>query len=113
MDARGYLNDLEYGRMIVERRVQGKGYGRHVAWQELRRKGIDADVARCLVDEIGDQEELQVAMEVARSKKRVLEKRSLPGTHRLTVGRHLERRGFPAHIVQGVLEELFPYSEDV
>lgn len=68
----GLIDDEAFARMWIAHRQPGKGLARRALAQELRRKGIDAEVAREALDEIDPADEEQAARVLVRKKLRTL-----------------------------------------
>jgi regulatory protein len=100
----GLIDDAAFARAWVESRQPGKGLGRRALAQELRRKGIDDDVARAALDEVGPEDEEAAARALVRRKLR-----SLQRTDRATAARRLSgmlaRKGHGGDIVWRVVRE--------
>ena len=62
----GLVDDGAFARTWVSQRQQGKGLSRRVLAQELRRKGVDDEVAREALDEIDPAAEAQAAHDLVR-----------------------------------------------
>lgn len=90
----GLIDDAAFARLWVESRQSGKGLARRALAQELRRKGVEDEVARQALDEVDPEQE--------RASARVLVRRKLPSMARLEepvkvrrlVGM-LARKGYP------------------
>ena len=57
----GLVDDAAFAREWVAQRQEGRGLARRALAQELRRKGIDDDVAREALDGIGESDEVESA----------------------------------------------------
>jgi regulatory protein len=66
----GLVDDAAFARLWVEQRQSGRGLARRALAQELRRKGIDDDVAREALDEIAPDDEVESARVLVRRKLR-------------------------------------------
>jgi regulatory protein len=66
----GLVDDAAFARSWVASRQPGKGLARRALAQELRRKGIDDEVAREALDEIDPDDELEAARDLVRRKLR-------------------------------------------
>ncbi len=100
----GLIDDAAFARSWVESRQPGKGLGRRALAQELRRKGIDEEVAREALDEIEPGDEEEAARALVRRKLRTL--RSVDratATRRLTG--MLARKGHSGELVWRVVRE--------
>ena len=66
----GLVDDAAFAREWVEQRQSGRGLARRALAQELRRKGIDDEVAREVLDEIDADDEVEAARTLVRAKLR-------------------------------------------
>jgi regulatory protein len=66
----GLVDDAAFARLWVEQRQPGRGLARRALAQELRRKGIDDDVAKEALDEIDTEDEVESARVLVRRKLR-------------------------------------------
>jgi regulatory protein len=64
----GLIDDADFARRWVEQRQSGRGLARRALAQELRRKGIDDEVAREALEEIADDDEIDAARMLVRAK---------------------------------------------
>lgn len=103
----GLVDDAAYARAWVESRHTGRGLARRALADELRRRGVEADVADDAVDELTHEREEATA--------RALVAKRLPGTRRLDsqartrrLAGMLARKGYPAglsfRVVRDALE---------
>jgi len=100
----GLVDDAAFARAWVESRHGGRGLGRRALAHELRRKGVDNEVAQEAVAAVGDDEELAAA--------KSLVDRKLPGLRRLDRARAerrlmglLGRRGFPLGLARSIVRD--------
>lgn len=100
----GLVDDTAFARAWVESRQPGKGLGRRALAQELRRKGIDDEVARSALDEVAPDDEETAARALVRKRLR-----SLRGVDRATATRRLAgmlaRKGHGGEMVWRVVRE--------
>ncbi len=100
----GLIDDVAFARSWVESRQPGKGLGRRALAQELRRKGIDEEVAREALDEVDPDDEEEAARALVRRKLRTLR-----GVDRATATRRLSgmlaRKGHSGDVVWRVVRE--------
>ncbi|HEU5430834.1 MAG TPA: RecX family transcriptional regulator, partial [Thermomicrobiales bacterium] len=96
-----YLDDVGFARAWVDRRVEHHPRGRRLLEQELRRKGIDRELARDTLDE-SDLNEIAAATELAR-KRAAAYAGDDPATARRRLGGYLQRRGFAYDAVRAAL----------
>ncbi|MGD9960095.1 regulatory protein RecX [Nocardioides sp.] len=69
----GLINDEAFARAWIASRQPGKGLARRALAQELRRKGIDDEIAREALDEIDPDDELEAARVLVRRKLRSMQ----------------------------------------
>lgn len=100
----GLIDDAAFARAWVESRQPGKGLGRRALAQELRRKGIDDDVAREALEEIEPEDEEEAARTLVRRKLRSLRRVDrATATRRLTA--MLARKGHSGEVAWRVVRE--------
>ena len=109
----GLIDDSEFARLWVEGRHAAKGLAPRALAHELRRKGIDDEVAREAIDQIDTDEQEATARALVRKKLRSLERCDDATKTRRLVGL-LARKGYaPAMAYALVREELGAEAEDV
>ncbi|HLN77935.1 MAG TPA: regulatory protein RecX [Nocardioidaceae bacterium] len=100
----GLIDDAAFARAWVESRQPGKGLGRRALAQELRRKGIDEEVARAALEEIEPGDEEEAARALVRRKLRTLR-----NVDRATAARRLSgmlaRKGHSGEVVWRVVRD--------
>ena len=100
----GLIDDAAFSRSWIESRQPGKGLGRRALAQELRRKGIDEEVAREALEEIAPDVEEDAARALVRRKIRTFR-----GVDRATATRRLAgmlaRKGHRGEVVWRVVRE--------
>ena len=100
----GLVDDGEFARTWVSQRQQGKGLSRRVLAQELRRKGVDDEVAREALDDIDPEDEAQAARELVAKRMR-----SLRGVDQTTAARRLvgmlARKGYAPGLSYAIVRE--------
>lgn len=100
----GLIDDAAFARSWVESRQSGRGLGRRALAQELRRKGIDDEVARETLEEIDPAEEEEAARTLVRRKLRTLRRVDrATAMRRLTA--MLARKGHRGDVVWRVVRE--------
>ncbi len=62
----GLVDDAEYARMLVRSRQESRGLARRALAVELRRKGIDGDIAAEALTQVDDASEEASARELVR-----------------------------------------------
>lgn len=110
----GLQNDAAYARHVAESRAAGARVSKRRVEQELRRKGVAADVASTAVNEaLGDVgiDEETAALEAARKRARSL--RNLePAVARRRLYAFLARRGFASNLVARVVRSTLDAPDD-
>jgi regulatory protein len=100
----GLVDDQAFARAWVRSRQPGKGLARRALAQELRRKGVDDDVARVALDEVDPDDEVEAARVLVRRRLR-----TVIGLPRDTVVRRLAgmlaRKGYSAGVCFAVVRE--------
>ncbi|MGN6575511.1 MAG: regulatory protein RecX [Nocardioides sp.] len=100
----GLVDDEAFARSWVESRQAGKGLARRALAQELRRKGVDDEVAREVLDEVDPDAEERAARELVRRKLRTAARLDRDTAVRRLSGM-LARKGYPASIAFRVVRE--------
>ncbi len=101
----GLIDDATFARMWVESRQRSRGTARPVLRQELRRKGIDGEIAEAALEEIDADDERARAVELVRVKARSLHRLEPPARVRRLVGM-LQRRGYSGSVAFSVVREV-------
>ena len=100
----GLVDDEAFARSWVQSRQSGRGLARRALAQELRRKGIDDDVAREALDEVDPDAEVETARALVRRRLR-----SVAGVDHTTAVRRLSgmlaRKGYPPGTAFRVVRE--------
>ncbi len=100
----GLIDDEAFARLWVDSRQRGKGLARRALAMELRHKGIDDDVARCVLDEIEPDDERQAAARLVRRKLHSVRSAPEPARTRRLMGM-LARKGYPPGLALSVVRE--------
>lgn len=109
----GLVDDSAFARSWVHSRGSGKGLARRALSQELRRKGIDDEVARTALDEVDPEEEVEAARLLVRRRLRTVARLDRDAAVRRLTGM-LARKGHPAGVCFRVVrEELDACGHDV
>ncbi len=64
----GLIDDPEFARAWVDSRHAGRGLGRRVLREELRRRGVDPEVTAEALDQVSADDELEAARRLVRRK---------------------------------------------
>jgi regulatory protein len=108
----GLIDDQAFARAWVQSRQPGKGLARRALAQELRRKGVDDEVARVALDEVDPDDEVEAARALVRRRLRTVSGVSRDTAVRRLTGM-LARKGYPAGVCFSVVrEELQAWGED-
>ncbi len=102
----GLIDDRLFAEYYVEDRLQNKPMGRSGMYKELLDHGLEAELAREVLDEkVSTPDEETRCRELARKRLSRYEEDEVKAKFRKTLG-FLERRGFPKGLASGVLKEL-------
>ncbi|MBF4766989.1 regulatory protein RecX [Nocardioides agariphilus] len=100
----GLVDDAAFARQWVESRQSSRGLARRALADELRRKGVDAEVVREAVDEVDAGAEEAAARTLVRKKLPSLRRvDSATATRRLVA--MLARKGYPPGLAFAVVRE--------
>lgn len=107
--ANRFLDDLRTAEEWVRHR-RGKALGRRRLWAELKERGLSAEDADTVLDEVlgtsdGD-DELELVRQVAERWQRSRNADLTDPKRRASLARHLERRGFASHVIFSVLDAM-------
>jgi regulatory protein len=106
----GLVDDAAFARDWVRSRQAGRGLARRALAQELRRKGIDDEVAREALDEVDPDDELESARDLVRRKLRTVGRLERAVAVRRLTGL-LARKGYGSGVALRVVrEELEAYG---
>lgn len=106
----GLVDDEAFARAWIASRQPGKGLARRALAQELRRKGIDDEVAKEALDEIDPDAEESAARALVRKKLRTLGRVDDTTATRRLVGM-LARKGYSSGLAFAVVREEMAASE--
>jgi regulatory protein len=105
-----YLDDQAFAEFWVANRAEHRPRGSRLLAQELRRKGIDREVADAVLAELPNSE-LPDAVKLAHAKLPSL--RNLdPATRRQRLAAYLGRRGYGWDVIAPVLREVLDEQDD-
>ncbi len=100
----GLVDDAAFAREWVEQRQSGRGLARRALAQELRRKGIEDEVAQEALEEIDDDDEVAAARRLVRAKLRSVRSLDRDKAVRRLVGM-LARKGHSSSVAFRVVKE--------
>ncbi len=100
----GLIDDAAFAHAWVHGRQEAKGLARRALAQELRRKGVDDEVARTALDSLEPSAEEEAARRLVQRKLRSLRAVDDQTATRRLAGM-LARRGYPSSLVFRVVRE--------
>ena len=100
----GLVDDRAFARSWVQSRQAGRGLARRALAHELRRKGIDDQVAREALDEVDPDDEVEAARTLVRRKLRSVQRLDQTTAVRRLSGM-LARKGYPPGVAFRVVRE--------
>jgi regulatory protein len=106
----GLVDDEAFARSWIASRQPGKGLARRALAQELRRKGIDDEVARAALDEVDPADEEAAARALVRKKLRTLSRVDDTTATRRLVGM-LARKGYGSGLAFAVVRDELAAAE--
>ena len=108
----GLIDDAAFARSWVESRQSGKGLATRALAHELRRKGVDDEVARQALAEVDPEAEVESARMLVRRKLRSIQQVDRATAIRRLTGL-LARKGYPPGLaIRVVREELEDAGHD-
>lgn len=103
-EAAGLIDDEEFARSWVQGRQRGKGLATRAIAMELRRKGIDDEIARAALAEVDPDAERQAAHRLVQSRLRTMGGLDQQVQIRRLIGM-LARKGYPPGLSFEVVRE--------
>jgi regulatory protein len=100
----GLVDDAAFAREWVAQRQEGRGLARRALAQELRRKGIDDEVAREALDTVDESDEIEAARMLVQRKLRSVRGLETDKAVRRLVGM-LARKGHSSAVAYRVVRE--------
>ena len=100
----GLVDDAAFARAWVQSRQAGKGLARRALAHELRRKGVEEQVARAALDDVDPDDETEAARTLVRRKLRSVQRLDRATATRRLAGM-LARKGHPAGVAFRVVRE--------
>jgi regulatory protein len=105
----GLLDDTLFSRQWVRNRLAQKPMGRRGLTWELRQKGVPDDLIAEALHDVGNDDEFEAALELARRK---LKTDSDLMTEKRRLASLLRRRGFEWETISNVLEQILGEAEN-
>jgi regulatory protein len=107
----GLVDDQAFARSWVESRQRGKGLARRALAMELRRKGIEPEVAALALDDVAPEDEARRARELVRRKLRSVRGVPEPARTRRPAG-HAGPKGLSAGVALDAIREELGADEE-
>jgi regulatory protein len=101
----GLVDDQAFADTWVDSRQQSRGLSRRALADELRRKGVDREVAQSATERIDDTAERAAALQLALRKRRSLRNVDEPTAFRRLTGM-LARKGYSPGLTISVVREV-------
>lgn len=107
----GLINDAAFANAWVESRHRGRGLGKRALAQELRRRGVDDELARDALDELDPDLEEQTARELVRRRLRSMRSLDRQVAMRRLLGM-LARKGYPGGLALTIVKQELDAGHD-
>jgi len=102
-----YLDDYEFGKQYVEEKIRTKSWGRNKLKAELFKKGISAEAAGRIIEEL-DLSPVESALSLAKKKLRILSNRNFEKREISTrLYSYLYSKGYDYDTIKEVMSKLF------
>jgi regulatory protein len=107
----GLIDDAAFANAWVESRHRGRGLGKRALAHELRRRGVDDELARNALDELDPDEEEATARALVRRKLRSMRSLDRQVAMRRLLGM-LARKGYPGGLAMTVVKQELAASDE-
>jgi regulatory protein len=107
----GLIDDAAFANAWVESRHRGRGLGKRALAQELRRRGVDDQLARDAIDEIEPDQEEATARALVRKKLRSMRSLERQVAMRRLIGM-LARKGYSGALAMTVVKQELAASDE-
>lgn len=107
----GLIDDAAFANAWVESRHRGRGLGKRALAQELRRRGVDDQLARDALEELDPQQEEHTARELVRRKMRSMRSLDRQVAMRRLVGM-LARKGYSGGLAMSIVKQELDAGHD-
>lgn len=111
MEEVGLVDDEAYAAALVRTQRSGRGLARRALQQELRRKGVDDEVAGAALEEISDEDETEQARVLVARKLRTMHGLDATVQTRRLAGM-LARKGYGSEVSWRVVREAVAGAEE-
>jgi regulatory protein len=100
----GLIDDAAFANAWVESRHRGRGLGKRALAQELRRRGVDDELARDALEELDPEQEEDTARALVRRKLRSMRSLDRQVAMRRLLGM-LARKGYPGGLAMTIIKQ--------
>ena len=107
----GLIDDAAFANAWVESRHRGRGLGKRALAQELRRRGVDDELARDALDELDPDQEEATARALVRRKLRSMRSLERQVAMRRLLGM-LARKGYPGGLAMTIVKHELAASDE-
>jgi regulatory protein len=107
----GLIDDAAFANAWVESRHRGRGLGKRALAQELRRRGVDDELARDALEEIEPDQEEATARALVRKKLRSMRSLERQVAMRRLIGM-LARKGYSGALAMTVVKQELAASDE-
>jgi regulatory protein len=107
----GLIDDAAFANAWVESRHRGRGLGKRALAQELRRRGVDDQLARDALDELDPDQEEETARALVRRKLPSMRSLDRQVAMRRLLGM-LARKGYPGGLAMTVIKQELAASHE-
>ena len=107
----GLIDDAAFANAWVESRHRGRGLGKRALAQELRRRGVDDELARDALDELDPEQEEETARALVRRKLRSMRSLDRQVAMRRLLGM-LGRKGYPGGLAMTIVKQELDAGHD-
>jgi len=102
----GMIDDAAFANAWVTSRHRGKGLARRALGEELRRKGVDKELATLALEQLDDETERAAARELVARKLRGMSAAVAPDAKLRRLVGMLARKGYPPGVAMSVVREM-------
>ena len=107
----GLIDDAAFANAWVESRHRGRGLGKRALAQELRRRGVDDEMARDALEELDPDQEEATARALVRKKLRSMRSLERQVAMRRLIGM-LARKGYPGALAMTIIKQELAASDE-
>lgn len=102
---KAYLDDSVFASQWIRARSENRGYGRIRIYHELRKKGVDTELAQTTMEAcLPPERECDIARQAADSRLKKIKKEGV--RKKAALYRYLESRGFTSQAIWSALKEI-------